>query len=408
MRYFKAFCKSFSVQFAISLIFLAGCASQSQRDIPEEEIRARADRAFTDLSGEETGSPAQYQPQSGSANASPGGSPPRASADTVPLISGKRPDWVNGRSKQFPPDRFLTAVGYGPDRPTAEDKARAEIAKIFYSDIRSSNRTYQEVLETTAGGKSSSRENINFEEITNVSTRKVLSGIRISQVYTEAAPDRQFYALAVLDRYHTENILEQKIETLDRDIQRLYSESQQQKDKLSQVQYLQLCISNFILRQAYDTELRIISPSGKGISPAVSFTEIEKRLNDVLLRDFFIALSVKGTRADEVQRALVEALNRKGFSITEETPRASVLARGTIDIQPIEQGASDWKFVRWKAYFDLVDQQGGAVFGSVQKTGKAGHLNLGQAEERAMRKMRKTLAEEISSDLTEYILSKGN
>ena len=180
------------------------------------------------------------------------------------------------------------------------------------------------------------------------------------------------------------------------------------KDKLSQVQYLQLCIRKHILRQAYDTELRIISPTGRGISPAVSFTEIKKRLNDVLLRDFFIALSVKGTRADEIQQALVEALNRKGFSIIKEIPRASVLARGTIDIQPIEQGASDWKFVRWKAYFDLVDQQGGAVFGSVQKSGKSGHLNLAQAEERAMRKMRKTLVEEISSDLTKYILSKGN
>ncbi len=390
------------------LIILAGCASQPQKNIPEEDIRARADRAFSELSAEETGSPAQYQPQNGSPGTGRGGSPGRESAGTVPVINGKRPDWVDGRSKQFPPDRFLTAVGYGADRPTAEDKARAEIAKIFYSDIRSSNRTYQEIRETTAGGESSSTENINFEEITNVSTRKVLSGVRISQVYRESGPARQFYALAVLDRYQTEKILRQKIEELDRDIRKLYSESLQQKDKLSQVQHLQLCVRNHILRQAYDTELRIISPIGRGISPAVSFTEIKKRLNDVLLRDFFIALSVKGTRADEIQRALVEALNRKGFSITEDIPRASVLARGTIDIKPIEQGASNWKFVRWKAYFDLVDQQGGAVFGSVQKTGKAGHLNLAQAEERAIRKMRKTLAEEISADLTQYILSKGN
>lgn len=390
------------------LIILAGCVSQPQKNIPEEDIRSRADRAISDLSAEKTGSPEQYQPQNGSLDATRGGSTGRESADTVPVITGKRPDWVDGRSKQFPPDRFLTAVGYGSERSLAEDKARAEIAKIFYSDIRSSNRTYQEVLENTAGGESSSTENINFEEITNVSTRKVLSGVRISQVYRESGPTLQFYALAVLDRYQTEKILERKIEELDRDIQKLYAESLKQADKLSQVQYLQLCVRNHILRQAYDTELRIINPTGRGISPAVSFTEIKKRLSDVLLRDFFIALSVKGTRAVEIQRALVEALNRKGFSITEETPRASVLARGTIDIQPIEQGASDWKFVRWKAYFDLVDQQGGAVFGSVQKTGKAGHLNLAQAEERAIRKMRKTLAEEISADLTQYILSKGN
>jgi beta-galactosidase GanA len=134
---------------------------------------------------------------------------------------------------------------------------------------------------------------------------------------------------------------------------------------------------------------------------------MKRQLSDALLRDFFIAVSVKGSRAIEIRQALVEALNQKGFSVLDDLGRTSVLARGTVEINPIEQKTSEWKFVRWKAYFDLVDQQGGAVFGSVKKTGREGHLTIPQAEERAVRKMRKLLAAEIAQDLTKFIFTQG-
>ena len=378
MNQFAAFGQPLNRLGMILLVILVGCVVQPQLKIPEENTGAAHD-----------------------------GPTPTEPANAVRVIKGKRPDWVDTESKHYPPDRFLIAVGYGPDRPAAEDKARAEIAKIFYSDIHSSNRTYQEILETTTGGQTRTRESINFEEITRVSTRRVLSGVRIAQVYQESEPNPQFYALAVIDRYRTEKILQHKIEELDRDIQKLYLETQGQQDKLGQVQNLQLCVRKHILRQAYDTELRIVSPNGRGIPQAVSFMEIKNRLNEVLLKDFFIALSIGGFRADEIQRTLVEALNQKGFAISEEIQKTSVLLRGTIEIEPIKQGLSEWKFVRWKVYFDLVDRQDGAVFGSVQKSGKAGHLTHAQAEERAILKMRTILAEEISEDLINFILRLG-
>jgi hypothetical protein len=124
----------------------------------------------------------------------------------------------------------------------------------------------------------------------------------------------------------------------------------------------------------------------------------------VLLKDFLIALSVQGSRAEEVRRALVEALNSKGFSVSEQIGRAGVVARGRVEIKPIPQGQAEWKFVRWSAYFDLVDQNGGAIFGSVQKSGKSGHLTTAQAEDRAVRSIRQSLATEIAEDLSNYIL----
>ena len=392
----------------MALIMFIGCASQPRQQIPEEDIRARADRAFADLAAEEGGTPRRHDSNTEKPGSTGSATPRRQVDKPVPVKTGQRPDWIDGESRQYPSSLYLTAVGYGPDRPATEDKARAEMAKVFYTNIDSSNRTYQEILETTGGGKTTSMENINFEEITNVSTRKVLSGVRIAQVYRDSRSQPEFFALAILDRHQTAEILKEKIQELDHDLKRLLDAAQRHQDKLTQVKLLRTSMQKLVLRQAYNTELRIVDLNGRGIAPVVNFTEIKTRLSNVLLKDFLIALSVEGSKAEDVRRALVEALNQKGFSVSEQIHKASVLARGRIEINPIAQSASGWKFVRWKAYFDLVDQNGGAVFGSVQKTGKEGHLSLAQAEERAVRKIRKTLAAEISQDLSNFILLQGN
>jgi len=393
---------------AIPLLILTGCATKKQQTrIPAQDIQGRANRAFDDLSAHETG---QRRPSSFKEKRNESLSPQpevKSKPSAVRTKRGKRPDWVDGESSEYPTSFYMTGVGYAPDRQTAENKARAEISKIFYSKINASNRTYQEFLQTTYKGKSKVTESISIEDIAKVSTQKVLSGVSIAQVYLQSKPDKLFYALAILDREQSQRILRQKIEQLDDDIQKLFADSQVEKDKLIQIKNLNTCIEKFIIRMVYNAELRIVSRSGEGIPPTVRFTEIKKQLTDILLRDFLIALSVKGTRSSDIKEALVEALNKKGFSISDDFASASVVVRGNVNIRPFEQGSSEWKFVRWKAYFDLVDQKGQAVFGSIKKTGKEGHLNVSQAEERAVRKIRKILATDIADDITKYIYSQG-
>jgi hypothetical protein len=391
----------------LALAWLAGCASPPPRQsIPADDIRARADRAFDDVSAEESGTD-NRRPAAGNANAPPTAAPtpPAPVPESEPVVSGQRPEWIDGESRRYPSVRYLTGVGYGADRPGAEDRARSEIAKVFYSEVTSSNRTLQQIMESAADGQTRSSERIDFEEVINVSTHKVLSGVRVVQVYRDSDGQPPFYALAVLDRYQAKEILTAKIGELDADIRQLYTESLQTGDKLTRVKQLQACVDKHALRQAYDAELRVVDPAGRGMAPSVNFTDIQARLNETLLKDFFIAVSVSGPRADEIRQALTEALNEQGFAVSEQIADASVLARGTVDIQPIDQPDPKWKFVRWKAYFDLVDRNGGAVFGSVQKTGREGHLSTAQAEERAVRKMRGLLAADIAADLKKHILS---
>jgi len=389
--------------FSILALIVTGC--QKRPEIPVEEICGRADRAFNDLKAEETDQTRiDFPEETGKEWTEQSGQFDEGRKGRAQVITGKRPDWVNGESVRYPSSLYLTGVGYDSERQSAEDKARAEIAKIFYSNIDSRTRTYQEYLQTTSRGKTRTREAFDIEGITRVSTQKVLSGVKISHVYRETRPEPLFYVLAVLDRRQSAEILRHKIQKLDRDIKRLFTGSQEEEDKLAGIKNLKEAIRKHLLREAYDAEFRIVNRSGEGIPPKTGFTEMKNRLSATLLRDFLIALSVEGSRAGEIREALVEGLNREGFSICEDISRASVVVRGTVEIKPLDRGTPEWRYVRWKTHFDLVDQRGGAVFGSIGETGREGHLNLLQAEDRAVRKMQKILTTDIARDITKYLL----
>lgn len=386
----------------IPFIMVAGCAPTKQ-EIPTEEIRGRADRAFDELQKEETGESGISEDDSSAVR--PLGGPQEEEGYAVQVTKGARPDWVDGESIQYPSSGYLTGVGYDADRKSAEDQARAEIAKIFVSKVDSRTRTYQDYLQTTSQGKSGSEETFSIQEITDVSTKKVLSGVRIAHIYQQSKPEQLYYALAVLDRDQSATILSDRIRKLDAEMEMLLDRARDEKDLLTKIKYLRQSIGKHAMREAYDTELRIASQSGRGISSPIHFEEIKSELDAILLREFLIGVSVTGTRGDEVQAALVQGLNQEGFSISEDVNAANVHVRGAVEIRPLERGTADWKYVRWRAQFDMVDRASGSVFGSFTRTGREGHLNLQQAEDRAVRKIRDTLTTEIAAEMRNYIFS---
>ena len=124
----------------IFAIMAAGCAHKKQ-EIPADEIRGRADRAFDELQKEETGKGGS--PEADRSSTRPLERPQQEQGGAVQVAKGAtRPDWVDGQSVQYPSSQYLTGVGYDADRKTAEDKARAEIAKIFVAKLDARTKTY--------------------------------------------------------------------------------------------------------------------------------------------------------------------------------------------------------------------------------------------------------------------------
>ena len=391
------------VLFFLVLIIGLGCAPQSN-NIPADAIRERSDRAFSDLKAEESGQPkkpsgrfVQNTPRSHTQT-------PEKRESTIPVQTGKRPTWVDNPSSQYPSAQYLTGVGYAHARQTAEDNARAEIAKILSIKVKARTSSYQEYMQVDSKGKSDTEQTFSMEEITEVSTQKVLSGVRITNVYQENGSNPLFFALAVLDRDQTAAMLQDKIHGLDREIQDLMNRAQQSGDNLSKIKYLKQSLQNFILREAHDSEFRVVSSSGQGISSPLHFSDIKNKLEAILFREFFIGVTVTGDRSMEIRNALIEGLNQQGFTISDNLNKVNVLIRGNVTIKALDRGTPEWKYVEWRTHFDLMDKKGGeSVFGSVNKNGRQGHVTLQQAESRAVGKIRKALTTEIAEEVKRYI-----
>jgi hypothetical protein len=321
------------------------------------------------------------------------------------VATGERADWVEGSSHKYPSGRYLTGVGIGDERQKAEDNARAEIAKVFYSHIDASTKISQEYLQSVSGTTTSESGRMSVQDILKVSTHKVLSGVRIAEIYHESKPSNAFFALAVLDREQSMIILKNKINRLDQDIQTQLARAGRVSNQLLKIKELKAALETHLLRQAYDTELVIVNPSGQGINPPVAFVDIKNRLTDILTKEFRIRLEVKGDRAQDLQEALADALTQEGFSLSGANEKANVLIKGSVEIKPLKQTSEQWKYVRWKTAFDLVDLKGDSVFGSISDTGREGHLSLPQAQDRALLKMKKNLLPKVSQEIARYIFN---
>ena len=54
--------------------------------------------------------------------------------------SSTQPEWVDKPAEQYPQQRYLSAVGEADDRSTADDRALANLAKIF--EVSVSDRSF--------------------------------------------------------------------------------------------------------------------------------------------------------------------------------------------------------------------------------------------------------------------------
>lgn len=379
---------------------LAGC--RSQPPIPAESIRKNSAAAMDDLERRETDRAID------TAEPGPGGGmsakkPRQKNNATVSVTTGERLAWVDGASKAYPAARYLTGVGVGATRRVAEDRARVEVAKIFYSRVNASTRAYQDYLQIDGSDRTIRKERFDIQTVTDVSTRKVLSGVRIAQVYREDKTQPVYYALAVLNKQQTARLLRYRIAQRDGDIEANLALARNRHNGLEKIRLFKAAVRDYVLRQAMNAELQMVALNNRGIAPPIAFAIIQDELNRVLRRSFRLALEVDGTHGRQVAADLAGQLSRQGFTVTDRPSAANVLVQGRIRIAPLARRSGRWHYVSWQVRFNLMDVDQNTVFGSILKSGRKGHLSLEQATEQALYIIREKVMADVARQISHHI-----
>lgn len=319
-------------------------------------------------------------------------------------LGGKdKPEWVDGRASNYPLSQYLTGVGQGDNRSTAENQAYAAVARIFKAEVAAQAKDWEAYLVTEHDEVARAERRLTIDHVTKVSTDKVLENVNIGDAWYDAGK-RVHYALAVVNRSQAEASLTDKVVSLDREIDADVMEARQATGNLAKVRALRRAGRNLVLREVYNTDLRVIRSSGQGIASAYRVGELSGELAQVLSSNFGLTLQISGDHAEPIQRALVQGLVREGFHVTADSGEgdaesSEVLVRGMTRLIPIEVQDPNFKYVRWCSDLEIVERATQRVVGAIARGGKEGHLT----EREATAKVLRVIQQEFSSDVARAI-----
>lgn len=323
-------------------------------------------------------------------------------------FTGKgKPGWVDGRSADYPSSQYLTGVGQADTRSNAEDQAYAAVARIFKAEVAAQAKDWESYWVVENHGVSNAERRLTIDNVTKVSTDKVLENVRIADVWYDSE-SRVYYALSVMNRPQAEASLMEKVAALDRTIDTDVTESRQAIDKLAKVRALRRAGRNLVLREVYNTDLRVIRPSGQGTPSAYQVNELSGELEQFLATNLVLAVQVSGDHAEPVGRALAEGLIREGLRVTtkmegEEGGAPELIVRGTVRLFPIEVRDPHFKYVRWCSDFEVVEPGTRRVVGATAHGGREGHLTEREATAKTLRVMQQELSSDVAKAIAAHI-----
>ena len=326
-----------------------------------------------------------------------------------------QPDWVEGVSAVYPSGQYLVGVGQAESRVVAEDRAYAAVARIFKAEVSAHAKDWESYLVIEQRGQSSAERRLTLDNLTRVSTDKVLENVQIVDRWVDVQKGFH-YALAGMHRPQAETSFMERITELDRSISDDVEEAQRPSDKLAKVKALRRAARNLVLREAYNADLRVVRPSGQGTAAAYRVSELTHELEEFLATNLVLTVAVTGDQVEPAQRALTEGLLKEGLQVTSRPwggdrsngsdsggPSPELLVRGVVRVWPIDVRDPQFKFVRWCSDFEVVDLTSRRVIGALSKGGKEGHLSEREATAKVVRVMQQEFSADVAKAIAAHV-----
>lgn len=314
------------------------------------------------------------------------------------------PSWIQGGTSEYPAERYLTGVGQAESKTVAGERAYGAVAKIFKAEITAQSRDWESYLVMENRGQTNTERHLTLDQITKVSTDKVIENVKLLDTWVDPKT-RQHYALAGMDRAQAGAALAERMHELDQTVETELAEAHQTQDKLAKVRNLRRAIKNLVLREAYNTDLRVIRASGQGNPPSHRVANLTSELEQFMAEQLRVAVEVSGDQADVTRRAVMEGLLREGLVISQNADSTSpeLLVKGAVQLWDVSIPDPRFHYARWCSDFVITDMATQRIVGAVSIGGREGHLTPTEAMSRAIRVMQQELTSHLAKTLARYV-----
>ena len=152
----------------------------------------------------------------------------------------------------------------GDDRTTASDRARAEISKIFTTNVDVTTNLNESETNSRQGAKNENSFSQAISQSLQTASRKALEGVEIVENWKDGSTMQQ-YALAVLERSKALAAVKDKIDDFDRQAQEWKGQMDSASDKMGKVKSAMKLLALLKARAELNGEMRVLDPGGKTV-----------------------------------------------------------------------------------------------------------------------------------------------
>ncbi|MFA6317981.1 MAG: LPP20 family lipoprotein [Elusimicrobiota bacterium] len=320
-----------------------------------------------------------------------------ASAQTAG--TGSRPDWLSGRSSEYPSGAWVTGVGAASTEEKAADKARAELSKYFGVKIVAETKSY---MRETSMGKGSSTEK-DVSDAVNSFTYQMIEGSEVAKYWKDS--DGTVYALATLNREEALRRLGGKLDELDRDFLSSSELLAKTEGKFGRLKHALDLVRMARERKDFNKTYRVLSPDGKG-RPGPDTKDV---LSDA--RKAVKAISVRVVASGESPASFgarfVDELSGYGLKavLGEDEKTSDILVEAHGEARNLRPTDLTWFWARGGMVVRMSYGGTGDVFKRFEESGEEASRDPGSASDATLVKLARRCAQRVFQVITTEDLS---
>jgi hypothetical protein len=313
--------------------------------------------------------------------------------------SNVRPAWVDGSDAHYKPALYLTGRGQADSQVDAEDRARADLAKVFQVQVDVQS---QDVLAYKSGA-AAGRTTSSVTRTLVTKTDQIIKGIQIPELWRDPET-KSYYALAVLPRMQAANSLRQEVEARDGATDRYIRASRATDDLLLKIAAADRALEAQVERSAYQKTLKVVDVSGVGVPPPWNIATLRVDLDELLHR-LRIAPEAAAAPLPGLQDDLAGGLSAAGFLVDTGKDPDYVL-KASLDVTEPEL-LEDWYWIRGTLYVQLINPANGQVRGTRQWDVKVSARQPAITRQRLQTRVRDIFKHDIRETLIDFAVNSG-
>lgn len=312
-----------------------------------------------------------------------------------------KPAWVDNPREVYSDARYVAAVGYGPDRKSAEKSALGALVAVFGQNVSGETVVTSQYTEAVREGRVLVTEDSAVQQaVTSSWEQDTIVGAEIKDTWFDG--NRTTYAVAVMDKSRAMVLYAELIEANESSIQSLTAIPAAERNTLDAYARFDLAATIAEANAGFVNVLSVVSPGAAAARRSGLTMAEDMRLECRKIAEKIpITVQVENDREDRIRSAFSSVISGAGFKIAESGSRYTLQA--VLRLSETELPKNPNKFARYQVESRLTDAQNATSVLPWTISGREGHATLPEAEHRAVRAAEKKIQTEFGAVFSDFL-----